>query len=281
MTISPERRAAFAADWNAGVSVTILAVRHDIRASNVYDAARRWGLPSRSTNAAWTDDRVAKLKELWLSGLSASQVARKLGGTTRNSVIGKVNRLGMAERTGDVRQKPSEPRRMAAPKPRPLPKVAAPKPALAAKAKPAAPIQPPAFKTANGRVYPMKPSKTLPIEFEPVAPNARTKVFASGAIVEPTPNKPVRKISGVTSASRLLPIMHPDFGGCRWPVGGEGSDTLFCCAARPNGSTYCETHRNASLAKPMSPAERTAMEAKMTAARAAKGLSHRYDGRAA
>ena len=46
----------------------------------------------------WTDERVATLKKLWLDGLSASQIAKQLGGVTRNAVIGKVHRLGLAGR---------------------------------------------------------------------------------------------------------------------------------------------------------------------------------------
>ncbi len=51
----------------------------------------------------WTDDRVEHLKCLWQEGLSASQVAAALGGVTRNAVIGKVHRLGLAGR-GDNSQ---------------------------------------------------------------------------------------------------------------------------------------------------------------------------------
>ena len=47
----------------------------------------------------WTDDRVELLKKLWADGLSASQIAAELGGISRNSVIGKVHRLGLAGRT--------------------------------------------------------------------------------------------------------------------------------------------------------------------------------------
>ena len=43
---------------------------------------------------AWTDERVELLKTLWAEGLSASQIANRLGGVTRNAVIGKVHRLG-------------------------------------------------------------------------------------------------------------------------------------------------------------------------------------------
>ncbi len=47
---------------------------------------------------SWTDERVEMLKKLWADGLSASQIAGELGGITRNAVIGKVHRLGLAGR---------------------------------------------------------------------------------------------------------------------------------------------------------------------------------------
>lgn len=46
----------------------------------------------------WTDDRVVLLTALWLEGLSAAAVARRLGGVRRNAVIGKV-RMRMAPPT--------------------------------------------------------------------------------------------------------------------------------------------------------------------------------------
>ena len=45
---------------------------------------------------AWNDERVELLKKLWADGLSASQIASRLGGVTRNAVIGKVHRLGLS-----------------------------------------------------------------------------------------------------------------------------------------------------------------------------------------
>lgn len=51
----------------------------------------------------WTDERVEQLKALWAEGLSASQIARILGEVTRNAVIGKVHRLGLAGRAGPSR----------------------------------------------------------------------------------------------------------------------------------------------------------------------------------
>ena len=51
-----------------------------------------------SLSPAWSDERVATLKSLWLDGLSASQIAGRLGGVTRNTVIGKAHRLGLGGR---------------------------------------------------------------------------------------------------------------------------------------------------------------------------------------
>ncbi|NDB68127.1 MAG: GcrA cell cycle regulator [Methylocystaceae bacterium] len=52
---------------------------------------------------SWTDERVELLRKLWSDGLSASQVAAELGaGITRNAVIGKIHRLGLAERAKTV-----------------------------------------------------------------------------------------------------------------------------------------------------------------------------------
>lgn len=47
---------------------------------------------------AWNEERVELLKKLWSEGLSASQIASKMGGVTRNAVIGKVHRLGLSGR---------------------------------------------------------------------------------------------------------------------------------------------------------------------------------------
>ena len=51
-----------------------------------------------SSSLGWSDDRVATLSKLWLEGVSASQIARQLGGVTRNAVIGKVHRIGLSGR---------------------------------------------------------------------------------------------------------------------------------------------------------------------------------------
>lgn len=63
---------------------------------------------------AWNDERVELLKKLWSEGLSASQIAGRLGGVTRNAVIGKVHRLGLSGRATTSRMKSHRPRARAA-----------------------------------------------------------------------------------------------------------------------------------------------------------------------
>ena len=45
---------------------------------------------------SWTDEKVAKLKELWGKGSTASQIAEVIGGISRNAVIGKAHRLNLS-----------------------------------------------------------------------------------------------------------------------------------------------------------------------------------------
>ena len=45
---------------------------------------------------SWTEEKVAKLKELWGKGNTASQIAEIIGGLSRNAVIGKAHRLNLS-----------------------------------------------------------------------------------------------------------------------------------------------------------------------------------------
>ncbi len=44
----------------------------------------------------WTEEKVAKLKELWGKGKTANQIAEIIGGISRNAVIGKAHRLNLS-----------------------------------------------------------------------------------------------------------------------------------------------------------------------------------------
>jgi len=79
---------------------------------------------------SWTDERVELLRQLWLDGKSASQISAAIGGgLTRNAVIGKVHRLGLAGRarpSGGQEEGAAAPPRAQAPARRVAPRAAAP-----------------------------------------------------------------------------------------------------------------------------------------------------------
>lgn len=56
----------------------------------------------------WTEERVAKLRELWAQGKTASEIGVALGGVSRNAVIGKVHRLKLSGRPSPIKQRPLE-----------------------------------------------------------------------------------------------------------------------------------------------------------------------------
>ena len=57
----------------------------------------------------WTPDRVKTLMALWAEGISTLEIGRRLG-VTKNAVVGKVHRLGLAKRGSPIKAKPTPPK---------------------------------------------------------------------------------------------------------------------------------------------------------------------------
>ena len=156
----------------------------------------------------WTDDRVATLTKLWADGLSASQIAKQLGGVTRNAVIGKVHRLGLSGRA-----KPSSPAR----------KAAARKTAASTAARPAA--------AATARKPKAKPVRT------PSVP--RTPRVIAKAPTPPPPPLEAKLMSNGEFATILTITDHM----CKWPIGDPGADNFrFCGRKTDPEEPYCLAH---------------------------------------
>jgi GcrA cell cycle regulator len=159
----------------------------------------------------WSDERVELLKRLWGEGLSASQIAGQLGGITRNAVIGKVHRLGLAGRA-----KAAAPAAQGA-----APPVAAPAPA--------APVKP---KVERGP----EPAPAAPAPSAPVTMAPRT--FAP-FVAPPTPPA---HIPEPAEAERVTIMDLREFM-CRWPLGDPTSAEFRFCGARAiTGLPYCNHH---------------------------------------
>jgi len=155
---------------------------------------------------SWTEERVELLRKLWNEGLSASQVAAELGpGITRNAVIGKIHRLGLAERAKTA----------TAPRPR------APKQATR-----------PAVSSTSSR------PQGGPVVMGNVA---LAYTPAPRALVAPVA-RPEEEV--VVPISERVTLMELRESMCRWPMGDPTSPEFrFCGASSPIGSgPYCCHH---------------------------------------
>jgi GcrA cell cycle regulator len=53
---------------------------------------------------AWTEKMVEDLRQMWIEGLTANEIAKKLG-VSKNSIVGKVHRLCLTARPSPIKKK--------------------------------------------------------------------------------------------------------------------------------------------------------------------------------
>lgn len=196
---------------------------------------------------SWTDERVETLKKMWGEGQSASQIAKELGGVTRNAVIGKVHRLGLSNRaTGGKTETKAAPKK-AAPK-KATPKKAAPQKAAAEK--PAAKEEP--------VVAPEKPIMQTQSAAPPASSAARRAIIPAGQPLPPQPSaneisaEALAKVNAVEKKAKKLNLMELTERTCKWPVGDPATeDFWFCGLPTQSGKPYCEAHVGVAF-QPMS-----------------------------
>ena len=190
---------------------------------------------------SWTDERVELLKKMWGEGQSASQIAKELGGVTRNAVIGKVHRLGLSNRTAGGKPE--------------------------TKAKPAAAAKTEAKPRTTARPKPAKPGKDAaaapqpePAEAKPAAPvsPARKAIIPAGQPLPPQPSaneispEALETVREVEKTAKRLTLMELTERTCKWPIGDPATeDFWFCGLPVQQGKPYCEAHVGVAF-QPMS-----------------------------
>jgi GcrA cell cycle regulator len=216
---------------------------------------------------SWTDERVETLKKMWGEGQSASQIAKELGGVTRNAVIGKVHRLGLSNRAGT------------APGPAATPTVppggvgggmgmasanrTAPRPA---------PMDDDAALVDVELIDEVEAETAMPVDDDlpeveiadddeddlaPVSP-LRRAIIPAGQPLPPQPSlneispEALAKVSEVEKTARKLTLMELTEKTCKWPVGDPATDNFwFCGLPVQQGKPYCEAHVGVAF-QPMS-----------------------------
>ena len=53
----------------------------------------------------WTEDKIKKLKKMWQVGKTTAEIAKNLG-MSKNSIIGKVQRLNLTARSSPIKTEP-------------------------------------------------------------------------------------------------------------------------------------------------------------------------------
>ncbi len=167
----------------------------------------------------WTDERVEMLRQLWTDGHSASQIAEKLGGVSRNAVIGKVHRLKL------------ESRAKSAPEAKPVVATIA-EPVVAAAAAPrvvASQVVAPQAVQASRPVARTMGATALKVEIHQEIEEEAAPIERKGAEVVPM----TRKLSLVQLTERT----------CKWPIGDPLSPEFhFCGDHSGEGTPYCSFH---------------------------------------
>jgi GcrA cell cycle regulator len=196
----------------------------------------------------WTEERTTLLRTLWLQGQTASQIAERLGGVTRNAVIGKAHRLDLKARPSPVKPndvKPEPKKAAAAPQrppmakkplpPRPAPSASEPRPP--AEARPAPSGEVPSQPIPNPSPNMPKVVSVGPGGFLRQGPGDQQAPIPPAPPRRLVPAKPSPEIADKTSLLDLSDRV------CRWPMGHPGEpDFHFCGVAVNPGFPYCVEH---------------------------------------
>jgi len=200
---------------------------------------------------SWTDERVETLKKMWGEGQSASQIAKELGGVTRNAVIGKVHRLGLSNRAGSGTT-PPPPVKPASAKDRSGGKPTLHEEDLDPVADAAQDAPEPVEAAADEDDDSSDTDDVMPISA------ARRAIIPAGQPLPPQPSlneispEALAKVNEVEKTARKLTLMELTEKTGKWPVGDPATDNFwFCGLPVQQGKPYCEAHVGVAF-QPMS-----------------------------
>jgi GcrA cell cycle regulator len=168
----------------------------------------------------WTDERVDTLKRLYSKGYSASLIMPEIGAPTRNTVIGKIARLGLSRSVPTIaRENP----RYRSPEEREAARLA---------------------EEARVKELPKPKPRTLKVD-KTLTREERQEAFVALA------DKALERFEEVSappedvavSYSERVTIMELREYMCRWPMGDPTTPEFRFCGARAStGRPYCSYH---------------------------------------
>ena len=184
---------------------------------------------------SWTDDRVEILKKLWVEGQSASQIAKELGGVTRNAVIGKVHRLGLSNRATSSSSSKS-----------------------ATKSKTSVKSMSDTKRVSNKTSASKVTSANSPSEPRSNVTSLRRQIIPAGQPLPPQPSaneispEALARVSEIEKKAKKISLLELTERTCKWPVGDPATEEFwFCGLPSQAGKPYCEAHVGVAF-QPMS-----------------------------
>ena len=184
---------------------------------------------------SWTDDRVEILKKLWVEGQSASQIAKELGGVTRNAVIGKVHRLGLSNRATSSSSSKSD-----------------------AKSKTSVKSMSDTKRVSNKTSASKVTSANSPSEPRSNVTSLRRQIITAGQPLPPQPSaneispEALARVSEIEKKAKKISLLELTERTCKWPVGDPATEEFwFCGLPSQAGKPYCEAHVGVAF-QPMS-----------------------------
>ena len=184
---------------------------------------------------SWTDDRVEILKKLWVEGQSASQIAKELGGVTRNAVIGKVHRLGLSNRATSSSSSKSD-----------------------TKSKTSVKSMSDTKRVSNKTSASKVTSANSPSEPRSNVTSLRRQIIPAGQPLPPQPSaneispEALARVSEIEKKAKKISLLELTERTCKWPVGDPSTEEFwFCGLPSQAGKPYCEAHVGVAF-QPMS-----------------------------
>ena len=164
---------------------------------------------------AWTDERIKQLRQLWSEGQSASKIAEKLGGVTRNAVIGKIHRLGLSNRSENSEKKIITKKR----------------------GRPA--------KVKNTDNFQKQVDNNKNKDFSLINSDKFDDLHVDGLEGDKNmvPEATMANIAELEENAKKLNLMELTERTCKWPIGDPATENFwFCGHPSEQGKPYCSTH---------------------------------------
>jgi GcrA cell cycle regulator len=158
----------------------------------------------------WTKERVESLKKLWADGLSARRISHRMGGVSRNAVMGKVHRLGLPGRATAFRQQVRRAARFGA--------------------------------HGNDRNGVGAQAVHTPLQYQlplfETEPAPREKIMPRRL-----PARDEQRQSPISKAAkRRIKLLDLQDGMCRWPLGDPNAASFHFCGCQTDDGPYCAHH---------------------------------------